>query len=175
MDHTDVDHTDVLVDAFTRIRDLVHSTLDGLPTEHLTARIDPDANTIGWLVWHLTRVQDDHVAGVAGHRQVWVADGWAERFGLPFDDDAIGYGQSSDEVGQVRAPAELLTGYHDAVWQRTVDYVRGLSTADLGRVVDERWDPPVTVAVRLVSVVGDDLQHIGQAAFIRGVLERQAR
>jgi len=170
-----MDHTDVLVDAFTRIRDLVRSTLDGVPTEHLTARIDPHANTIAWLVWHLTRVQDDHVAGVAGHEQVWLTDGWVRRFDLPFDDRAIGYGQSPDEVAKVRASTDLLTGYHDAVSARTVEFVRGLSGTDLDRVVDERWDPPVTVAVRLVSVIGDDLQHVGQAAFVRGVLERQQR
>ena len=96
-----MDHRDLLVDGFTRIRDLVHRTLDGLPGPHLTARLDPEANTIGWLVWHLTRVQDDHVAAVADREQVWLGEGWHERFGLPFDAHAIGYGQHPDEVGQV--------------------------------------------------------------------------
>lgn len=168
-----MDSSDVLVDAFTRIRGLVHSTLGGLPPEHLVARVDAEANTVAWLVWHLTRVQDDHVAGVAGHEQVWTTGGWAQRFGLPFDDDAIGYGQSADEVGQVQASAELLGGYHDAVCARSIDYVRGLSASDLDQVVDRRWDPPVTLGVRLISVVSDDLQHIGQAAYVRGLLARR--
>ena len=166
--------SELLIDGFERVRDAVHEVLDGIDEDALTARLDPDANTIAWLIWHLTRVQDDHVAGVAGTEQRWTAAGWAHRFDLPFDDGAHGYGQSSDEVAQVReVSAEQLAGYYDAVHQATVDYLRGLRDADLDRVVDERWDPPVTAGVRLVSVISDDLQHAGQAAFVRGVLERR--
>ncbi|MDP9091809.1 MAG: DinB family protein [Actinomycetota bacterium] len=168
-----MDHTEILVEAFTRIRDLVYHTLDGLPAQDLTVRLDPEANTIAWLIWHLSRVQDDHIAELAGHDQVWLADGWYDRFELPFDGHAIGYGQSAAEVGQVSAPADLLTGYHDALHARSIDFVRDLSAAELDRVVDRRWDPPVTVGVRLVSVISDDLQHVGQAAYVRGVLSRR--
>jgi uncharacterized damage-inducible protein DinB len=165
---------ELLVDGFSRVHGLVHRVVDGLPEDRLTARIDPDANSIAWLAWHLTRVQDDHVAGVAGTEQVWTSDGWAERFGLPFDPSAIGYGHSSAEVGQVRGvPAEDLAGYHDAVHAASVAFVQKLTDADLDRVVDTSWDPPVTLAVRLVSVISDDLQHVGQAAFVRGVLDRR--
>jgi hypothetical protein len=163
---------DVLTDAFTRIREEVHAALDGLTEDELVHRLDDRANPVGWLVWHLTRVQDDHVAGVAGSEQVWTADGWADRFGLPFGPSAIGYGHSPAEVAAVRAPGELLAGYLDAVTDRTLQYLATVEAADLDRVVDEDWDPPVTLAVRLVSVVSDDLQHVGQAAFLRGLLLR---
>lgn len=169
-----MDHADLLADAFTRVRDAVHRVLDGLPDEHLVARIDPKANTIAWLIWHLTRVQDDHVADAANHTQVWLSEGWRERFALPFDADAIGYGQSPDEVAEVTASGELLIGYFDAVHERTLDDIRELTGDDLDRVVDRRWDPPVTLGVRLVSVISDDLQHAGQAAYARGVLSRTA-
>ncbi|WP_291051761.1 DUF664 domain-containing protein [Herbiconiux sp.] len=168
---------DVLEDAFTRIRDTVRRAVGGLTAEQLSARLDPEANTIAWLVWHLTRVQDDHVAEVAGGEQVWNAGGWEQRFGLPFAPDATGYGQSPAEVAQVAGPgvtAESLVGYHEAVYAATLAYLRSLGEgrAALSEVVDENWDPPVTLAVRLVSVISDDLQHAGQAAFIRGVVER---
>ncbi|TSE01016.1 DinB family protein [Skermania sp. ID1734] len=168
-----MDHVAVLTDAFGRVRDEVHAVLDGLPEAALTYRIDGDANTIAWLVWHLTRVQDDHVCDVAGRQQAWTEGGWSERFALPFSAEAIGYGQSSQEVAQVRADADLLRGYYDAVHDRTLDYLRTVTAEDLDRVVDRRWDPPVTLGVRLVSVISDDLQHVGQAAFVRGVFERQ--
>jgi uncharacterized damage-inducible protein DinB len=163
--------TDILVRAYDDIRDRVASTVEGLPDGLLATRPGDRANTIAWLVWHLTRVQDDHVAGVAGTGQVWTEDGWAERFGLPLDDDDTGYGHSPDDVAKVRASADLLTAYHDAVHAKTVGWLRGLSDADLDRVVDQSWDPPVTLGVRLYSVVGDDLQHVGQAAYARGLLE----
>lgn len=160
----------LLTDAFERIRDEVHACLDQPDPAALTFRPSPDANSVAWLVWHLTRVQDDHLADAFGQPQVWHQGGWAERFGLPFDADATGYGQSSDDVAAVDVPADLLRGYHDAVFGATTSYLAA-DDLDLDRVVDENFDPPVTLAVRLVSVVSDDLQHVGQAAYVLGLWE----
>jgi uncharacterized damage-inducible protein DinB len=169
-----VTSADLLADAFDRIRETVHEAVRGLGPDDLAARLDDGANTVAWLVWHLTRIQDDHVADAAGTEQLWTADGWADRFALPLPPGDTGYGHGPDEVAAVRVgSADLLTGYHDAVHARTAAYVRTLRDSDLGRVVDERWDPPVTLGVRLVSVVSDDLQHAGQAAFVRGALLRR--
>jgi hypothetical protein len=165
---------DLLADGFGRVREIVHDVLDRLSDAELQYRADADANSICWLIWHLTRVQDDHVADAAGVQQVWFAGGFDERFAFPFDSGDIGYGHNSDEVALVRAPAELLVDYHDATYQQTVEVLRRLTDADMDKVIDERWDPPVTIGVRLVSVLADDLQHAGQAAFVRGLIERQA-
>ena len=164
---------DLLVDAFGRIREAVHEVVDGLTPEQLAFRIDRQANSIAWLVWHLTRIQNDHVADAAQAEQVWTSGGWAERFGLPFGRLATGYGHTADEVAAVQvASGDVLMGYHDAVHEQTARYVEGLIDADLARIVDQSWDPPVSLGVRLVSVIADDLQHAGQAAFVRGVVER---
>jgi Protein of unknown function (DUF664) len=165
---------ELLLDAFGRVRGVVHAVVRDLTPAQLAIRVDAEANSIAWLVWHLTRIQDDHVADVAGTEQVWTAAGWFERLGLPFDARATGYGQSSDEVAAVRVESgDLLTGYYDAVHAATTRYVNSITDADLDRIVDERWDPPVTLGVRLVSVIEDDLQHAGQAAYVRGILERR--
>ena len=164
--------TELLSDAFGRIRLVVHAALKGASVDVLTFRPDPDANTIGWLVWHLTRVQDDHVAELMGVDQVWTAGGWVERFDLPFDPAATGYGQSAAEVAAVRSEAGLLRGYYDAVHSRSIDYLNTLVEADFARIVDPHWDPPVTLAVRLVSILSDDLQHAGQASYLRGLVTR---
>lgn len=164
---------ELLTDALGRVRGVVHNAVEGLSPDQLTFRIDGAANSIAWLVWHLTRIQDDHIADVAGLPQVWTEHGWAERFALPFDVADHGYGHSSADVAAVRVESgELLTGYHDAVYEQSVRYLETITDGDLGRVVDRSWDPPVTLGVRLVSVVSDDLQHAGQAAFVRGLVER---
>lgn len=167
-----MDVAGLLVDLIGRVRDGVPEVLDGLAEGDLVWRPDPDANTIGWLVWHLTRVVDDHVAGVAGVEQVWNSGGWFERFGLPFPMQAHGYGHTSDDVASVRVSADLLAGYHRATADFVLEFVAALQPADLDRVVDERWDPPVTLGVRLVSVLDDITQHLGQAAYVRGLLDR---
>ncbi|MEV7028341.1 DUF664 domain-containing protein [Kitasatospora sp. NPDC093558] len=161
---------DLLVDAFGRIREEVAAVVDSLTPEQLAHRVQDSANSIAWLVWHLTRIQDDHLADAADREQVWTAEGWAQRFALPFAVSATGYGHRPAQVAKVAAGADLLLGYHEAVHARTVDYVRRLNGPSLARIVDESWDPPVTLGVRLVSVIADDLQHVGQAAFVRGLL-----
>lgn len=164
---------DVLIDGFGRIREIVHEVLAGLTQEELDYRVDPAANSIGWLIWHLTRVQDDHIAGAGGLDQVWLAAGWEKRCALPLDPGDTGYGHDAAEAGSVRLPADLLAGYHDATCDQTIAFVSTLSDADLDKIVDRRFDPPVTMTVRLVSVLGDDLEHAGQAAFIKGLLQRR--
>ena len=162
---------ELLVDAFNRIKEGAAGAVADLSPEQLAQRPSTRANSIAWLVWHLTRIQDDHIAAVAGLEQVWTAQGWHERLALPFEPSDTGYGHSSEQVAQVSGVSgEQLMGYLEAVHEQTVGYVGGLSADDLGRIVDRRWDPPVTLGVRLVSVVNDDQQHVGQAAFVRGLI-----
>ncbi|MGW0337048.1 mycothiol transferase [Streptomyces sp. NPDC003011] len=166
---------DILIDAYSRIREEVHAAVDGLSADALNARPSADANSVAWLVWHLTRVQDDHLADASGLDQVWLSQGWEKRFGLGLSRHDTGYGHSSAKVAKVRVDSgDLLTGYYDAVHEQTLGYLRGLAAEDFERVVDERWDPPVTLGVRLVSVLSDDLQHVGQAAYARGLLRSTA-
>jgi hypothetical protein len=166
---------DLLIDGYGRIREVVTETVTGLTPQQLAFQPDPESNSIGWLVWHLTRLQDDHIAGVAGSEQLWTADGWYERFELPFDRSEMGYGQRPEQVAAVRiSSAQLLLDYHLAVFERSREYLAGLDELELTRVVDDSWDPPVTLGVRLVSVLSDDLQHAGQAAYLKGLLARQS-
>lgn len=162
----------ILLDSFARIQDQVRSVLDGLGDQDARWRPDPEANPIGWLVWHLSRVTDDHIAALADVEQVWPSQGFADRFALPYPAEAIGYGQSSDDVGRFRAEPTALLEYHRATQQLVREYLGNLELAELERVVDDAWDPPVTAAVRLISVLGEAIAHIGQAQYVRGMLSR---
>jgi len=163
---------ELLRDAFTRVRDNVEQICGAVSDEQAKYRPDPDANSISWLIWHLTRIQDDHVCGLTGEQQVWTRDGWYERFDLPFGPEAHGYGHSSDDVAKVKVGPQLLDDYQAAVHVMTLEYVDTVTADELARVVDTDWDPPVTVGVRLVSVLGDCLAHLGQADYVRGLTER---
>lgn len=162
----------MVIDQFERIGELVTSLTEDLQAAVGTWRPDPDANSIDWLVWHLSRAQDEQTAHLAGVEPAWTAKGWHQRFGLPFAVGAHGYGHTSGEVGQVQASADLLAGYHRDVHALSLDYARTLTADELARVVDPNWDPPVTASVRLVSLIGDCLQHAGQAAYVRGMATR---
>ncbi|WP_166848725.1 mycothiol transferase [Isoptericola sp. BMS4] len=164
----------VLQDLYSRVGPTVRRAVRGLDDAALTRRLDPGANTIAWLAWHIGRDQDVQVAAAVGRPQVWTAGGWDERFDVPFGPDDTGYGHTPEDVARVVAPAALLLGYVDAVHAESLDVLAGLADADLDAVVDRAWDPPVTLGVRLVSVAVDSLQHAAQIAYVRGVLEREA-
>jgi hypothetical protein len=168
---TGVDVAALLIELYGRIPPLARHAVEDIPVERLTEVPASGTNPIGWLVWHLTRVQDHHVAELLDTDQVWVGEGWASRFGLDPDPSNIGYGHSAEEVAAVRPEGpEALLDYLDEVGDRTRAMLKGLAPADLDRIVDQRWDPPVTLGVRLVSIADDSLQHAGQAAYLRGLL-----
>jgi hypothetical protein len=166
---------DLIADSFGRIRETVTDTLYGLDAEQLTYRVDVDANPIAWLVWHLTRIQDDHLAAAFGVPQVWSEGGWAARFGLQPGSMETGYGHNRVQVAalcEAVSASGLLADYHEETYQQTIKLVSGVTDEDLNRVVDTSWRPPVTLGVRLISVINDDTQHAGQAAFVRGIVLR---
>lgn len=176
---------DLLQDGFTRIAEGVPAVVDGLSVDDLLWRPDRDANPIGWLVWHLARQQDAQVAALAAllvddstsevgeFAEAWRGD-WFTRFALPYPVEAHGYGMTSHDVGQFTlADPSLLIGYYADVHELTSRVLDRLGDHDLGRVVDEHWDPPVTAAVRLVSVLDDAAKHLGQAEYVRGLAARR--
>ena len=157
---------------FGRIPPLVRATAAGLDADALARTPQQGANSVGWLLWHLTRVQDHHVSELLGQPQVWVSEPWPQRFGLTADPHNTGFGHGAADIAAVRpdGPAAIV-GYHEAVAVRTDEYLGRLSPDELDRVIDRRWDPPVTLGVRLVSICDDSLQHAGQAAYARGLVE----
>lgn len=166
----------LLLELYGRIPPLARRVVHGLDVDQLTEPVAPGANTIAWLVWHLARVQDHHVAELLETDQLWVMGDWAPRFGLDPDPVNTGYGHTAAEVATVRPERpEVLLDYLAAVDDRTRALLAGLAADELDRVVDRRWDPPVTLGVRLVSIADDSLQHAGQAAYVRGLIERSRR
>ncbi|MGB8860995.1 MAG: DUF664 domain-containing protein [Ilumatobacteraceae bacterium] len=169
-----MDVHELLLDLFGRVSEHVHEALDGLDPRLLPVAPAAGANPIGWLVWHLARVEDAQVAEAMGVEQVWQDGTWAQRFGLAADPHNSGYGHTPAEVAEVRPEGiEALFGYFEAVAERTRNWLQQLTPADLDRIVDDRWDPPVSLGVRLISIADDEIQHGGQAAYARGLLEHR--
>ena len=169
-----MDTNDVLADAFGRIAEDFELAVVGLTSDELAFRPDPEANSIAWLAWHATRVQDDHVSALAHRQQASIDDGFQRRLGIGLDPLDIGYAHTSDQVAAVRPSGpEILVEYLRAVTERTLEYLSNVDAAELDRIVDSNWDPPVTAGVRLVSVIDDSIQHAGQALYVRGMIERR--
>lgn len=170
-----MDAVGILRDALSRIEPPLEQALNGLGSEALLWRPDPDANSLAWLAWHLTRGQDAQVCALSGAAQTWTEDGYADRFALPYPVDAHGYAMSSAEVAEMKSEdPELFLEYYRATASRTDAYLATLTPEDLDTIVDRHWDPPVTLGARIVSVIDDDVQHVGQMGYIRGLWDRHA-
>ncbi len=164
--------SELLADGFSRITELVTISLSDISTDGIAYRPEPGANSIAWLTWHLTRIQDDHVSEIAELEQAWVTDGWASRFGMESNPDNDGRGHGPDEVAAIPADADLLLAHHRAVAERTQEYLQRVDSEELDRIIDRSYDPPVSVGVRLISVISDNIQHAGQARYLHGIVSR---
>ena len=163
---------ELLVDGYGRIQQSLRKSLEGMAADDLVWRPKDDANSMGWLAWHLTRVQDHHVSNLMEVEQLYIRDGWHEKFGRGAEKEDIGFGHSAEDVASIRANAETLLGYHAAVYARSKGYLSTLSEADLDRELNEpRFQPLPTVGARLVSIFCDNMQHAGQLAYLRGLLK----
>jgi uncharacterized damage-inducible protein DinB len=165
-----MESNELLIQAYSHITRVVHQAADDLSQGQLAYRPEEGANSISWLVWHLTRIQDSHLSNVTQLDEAWLTEEWSDRFGMTAT--TIGFGDGPDEVAAIRPPRAILLGYHDRVAGRVLDYLPTVDADELDRIVDTNYDPHITAGVRLVSVIQDNLQHAGQARYLRGMIGR---
>jgi hypothetical protein len=164
---------DMLIEGYGRIVPFLKHVLDGIPQEKLDWRPHPDANSIGWLAWHMIRQQDAQVASLMEKDQIWISEGFHSLFDRPADPGDTGFGQTPEQVAAFESPeVSAFLAYADAVVQRSIAYFEQLSEEELDRELDEpQYTPLPTVGIRLVSILEDSQLHAGQAAYLRGLIE----
>lgn len=164
----------LITDILVRISQRLERVLDGLTVDDLDQRPHPDCNSIGWLAWHLTRIQDLIITEIMEEEQLWIKDKWYAKFGRSPDPSDTGLGHSSEDVAAFRSPdGKTLLAYHRVVLEQSKRYTKNkLSETDLKRKSESSTLASVnTVHARLVAVINDNLQHVGQAAYLRGLLK----
>ena len=160
----------LIIDIYVRISQVLDRALEGLTQDDLNQQPNPDSNSMGWLAWHLTRVQDRAIADLAGEEQLWIKDEWHSRFIRPADPQDVGVGHNSEDLAAFISPdAQTLLAYHHAVLERSKHYINNLSQTDLDRELDHPRYP--RVGLRLLAIISDNLQHAGQVAYVRGLLK----
>jgi hypothetical protein len=162
--------SDLLVELLQRIESDLTEVLADVTNDELRFRPGGTGNPVGWLAWHIARITDEQIAAISGAEPVWTAEGWIARFGLPVDPFDTGYGHSFEDVDAATCTdRQLLAGYARATFQACRELLAGLDDEEWEQVIDCSYRPPVTVRVRVVSVIGDCWQHVGQAAYAIGL------
>jgi len=160
----------LLLGIFERASGNLEKAIDGLTQDDLNHLPNPDCNSIGWLIWHLTRVQDLAISDLIGKEQRWIVEKWYSKFSRNPDPNDWGVGHSSEDVSNFQSPdSKTLLGYYYAVLKQTKEYIDKLSIAELGREIDNPRSP--TVGLRLAGIINDNIQHVGQVAYLRGMLK----
>ena len=168
-----MDGAEIVADALGRINRVLHRAMDGIPAGVLNRQPTPESNSMAWLAWHLCRVQDHHISDLLGIPQLWIADGWHEKFGMARDESETGTGHTLEQVAALKVDsAELSLGYADAVLARSKQYLATVKPEDLDAEINEpQYSPLPIVGVRLVSIISDNTQHAGQVMYARGLVE----
>jgi hypothetical protein len=160
-----------IVDLFEWIANDVETVLKGLSVDDINKQPKPDANSIGWLCWHLTRSEDRAVIDLMGQQQLWIKDKWHARFNRAPDPTETGVHHTTEQAASFVAPdAQTLIDYHRAVLEQTKQYVLSMLTEDeFDRTFDKPTYPEVaTVRRRLLGIIKESFEHVGQAAYVRG-------
>lgn len=156
-------------DALERVHVFMALAFDDLTQEQLWYRPAPEANSIAWVGWHLTRGLDRRVSDMDRGEQTWIEGRWFDKFGLPPNPTDYGIGHTKEQVDTVRPPdCATILGYYDAVYQRALAFLASPEADDHDRVLEDSGN---TVAVEMVGMVAGNLQHIGQVGYIRGLIE----
>ena len=166
---SDVDTT---IFALQRNWDMVSTAVDGVDDDTLKRMPNDESNSMAWLVWHMTRVEDRFIhARFQDAGQLWTAGGWHDKFGMESDPDEFGIGWSTQQVAEWPCPSrEVLMGYYDAVNAAARSYIQGLDADGLQRRVPAPGPAGSTMSVAdaLGILVWDNVVHGGQVAYIRG-------
>lgn len=161
---------ELIINIFERISQELDKALNGLTQEDVNKQPSHDTNSIGWLMWHLTRYQDKSIKDLLGEEQLWISDKWHIKFNRTADPQDLGGGHTPEDLAAFKSPdVQVLLSYHHAVLEQTRKYVGKLSEAELDRKLDNpRWP---TVGARLEGLISDNYQHVGQIAYVRGLLK----
>ncbi len=137
-------------------------------------RPGPQANPIGWILWHVTRVEDFWIQFFIQQKlELWEREGWHQKFNLPTRDN--GFGHTPEQVAQFPAlDLKELLANGDAVRQGTVEYLHTLSPDQFESVPRQRR-PEMTVGAVFLQITGEFYQHLGHIAYLKGLLRSQGK
>ena len=160
-----------ITDALEKENGFLMDALDGLTSEELAWQPAPDANSIGWILWHMVRVEDMWIQFFAQFQtELWETEGWHEKFGLPTRDN--GFGHTAEQVNNFPGvDLEQFLQYRAAVRASTLAYLDTLNPDDMATVPRERR-PEMSLGAMFRQIIGEMYQHVGHIAYLRGLQGR---
>jgi hypothetical protein len=160
-------------DSLDQEQKLLAEVVSDLTSEELAWRPGPEANPMGWILWHMLRVEDMWVQFFAQRQlELWEREGWHERFGLPTRDN--GFGHTTEQVAGFPAlDLTTLLQYGEAVRAGTLEYLSSLGREAFQAMPradrPDVWWHALSVGAMFYQIIGELYQHLGQLAYLKGL------
>ena len=168
-DHPSLELVPFIEGTFTRSVNSIKQATTGLSDEQLYFQPIQDTNSIAWLAWHLSRRKDYYSSKLVGDEQVWVTEGWYQRFGMTAEETGLGH--TPEQVTAFRPAPALLFGYVEAANNAAMDRISRLRPELLDREVELDANRGMRPAWQMFNpMISDCLQHLGQISYLRGVI-----
>ena len=155
-------------DAFNTEHEYLMDAIGDLTPDELMWKAGSEANHIGWILWHMIRVEDMWFQFfIQRHTEIWERDGWNEKFGLPTRDN--GFEHTQEQVNNFPAyELQEMLDYGAAVRAETLSYLKSV-TPDQMDIVPRDARPEMSVGRIFRQVIGEVYQHQGHIAYIKGL------
>lgn len=159
-----------ILDMLGHMKQSLTGAVDGLSQEEIEWQPGREANSIGFILWHMARAEDSGIQDWLQQKpQIWTLEKWYQKLNLSENPEDSGYGYTAEQLAAFPVP-ELkdLLGYSDAVRSRTIDYLQSITPDEFDKVVKTPLGE--FTAGQILSLFMVELtQHIGHIAYLRGL------
>ena len=109
--------TDSVMYSLDRNWEMVEGAVAGLDEEMLARQPNEHSNSMAWMFGHINRVTDMFIMQrLQSKPELWLADGWCEKYGLKDNVEGLGMGQTVEQISAwTPPPLEVQLGYFEAV------------------------------------------------------------
>jgi hypothetical protein len=139
-----------------------------LTPQNLKWKPAPQANPIGFLLWHYMRTEDNLVTGLQGKPAIWETEKWYEKMGL--DAKAQGTGFKEPDVDKIAVlPLADLVAYAERVSRNTQEYLKTLDDVKLDFAPDPARPRRTIGALLRNFLLAHGWWHLGEIKYIKGL------
>ncbi|WP_163654843.1 DinB family protein [Listeria sp. PSOL-1] len=160
--------TQLSIDTLARAKERFEESLNQMSVAESNTMPAPLIKSVTWLIWHTARELDYQISDLNKSQPLWLSQGWKEKFGLDLPDDTEDWHHTPQEAAKVIVSDKaILLDYLNASIDFTTSFLNTLEEESLDEIIDANWDPVVTRATRIVSIIDDAVMHSGQAVYTR--------
>lgn len=162
-----------IISAVQEYYEALKNALNGLDKYELSWKPSIESNNIIFLVWHMSLIEDNLINKVLGKKErIWISQDYFKKY--PSLKNETGYGFNITQLQEFPImDIDWIMHYFDKVRNTTNNMIESLTNEDLSN--DFLFGSNKVIKVKGFWVLGrlivEESQHLGQIAYIRGMIK----